>query len=606
MTPFRKCLLATSGIVCAGLALSSVATQFVASRVGYHPALGHPWAGHFYAPWSWMEWMKAPWAAQAKHTFAFVQLGLMGTVVAGLCAGMAAAQGRRRPIKHTDVHGSARFIEDEDELVRTGLLGKSGAFGRLGKQPEGVYVGGWTDKKGRVRYLRHDGPEHCIVIAPTRSGKGVGNILPTLLSWPASTLVYDEKGELWALTAGWRAQSGNTVIRWEPGAIGEVASFNFLEEVRIGTPFEVSDAQNIAQAICDPKGEGLEGKDHWTKGTFALFGGLILYVLYTAREQGRVGSLSDMARMLKDPDQEANALWEAMLNHDNLTVAEQGRAMLARPEKERGSMLSTADLYMTLFSDPIIGGNTARSDFRLRDLMNAKNPVSLYIVTRGADKERLRPLVRLLLTMAMRDLMGVELAYVNGQAIMPHKHRLLCMLDEFPSLKEMEVVEGSLPKCAGYGIKFFLAAQNREQIFKAYGPNQSVTGNCHIRIVYAPNESATADFISHEIGDTTIIKEDVTESGLKSGSLKNISRTYHEVKRPLLTPDEVMALRKPRKDEHGNIVESGEMLIFMAGERPIKGTQILYFIDETFRARSCIPAPRSQTLTRDATVRFTA
>jgi len=594
VTPARKALLATTGLVGAALAVSTAATQFVAYRVHYHPALGVPWAGHVYAPWSWAQWMQAPWAVNAKSTFAMVTVGLIGCAVAELLAGLAASNSRRKPIKHGDVHGSARFMTDQAEICGTGLLATKS------KPHAGVYVGGWTDPAGRIHYLRHDGPEHCIVIAPTRSGKGVGNILPTLLSWPASAMVYDEKGELWALTAGWRASAGSTVIRWEPGAMEGSTGFNFLEEVHLETPFEVSDAQNIAQAICDPKGEGLEGKDHWTKTSFALITGMILHVRYLALANGGTGTLADLATMLSDPARDANALWQEMLASPHPVVAAAGCDMLDRPEKERGSVLSSAKVYMTLFADPLVAKNTARSDFRLTDLMNHKRPVSLYIVTRGADKERLRPLVRLLLTMAMRQLMGAELRYENGQAIMPHRHRLLALLDEFPSLLRMEVVEGSLPKSAGYGIKFFLAAQNREQLFQAYGQHQSITGNCHIRIIYAPNEGSTADWISHDIGNTTIVKEDVTESGLKSGSLKNVSRTYHEVSRPVMTPDEVMALRKPRKDDGGRILESGEMVVFVAGERPIKGTQILYFIDPTFSARARMPAPASGTTLRPA------
>jgi type IV secretion system protein VirD4 len=590
MTAARKALLVTTGLVTVTVAASTAATQFVAYRVHYHPMLGVPWFGHAYAPWAWAQWMQAPWAANAKSTFSWLNVGFMGVAIAGLLAGLSASNARRKPIKHGDVHGSARFMTEEAEIRGTGLLV------RRHKPHAGVYVGGWTDPARRIQYLRHDGPEHAIVVAPTRSGKGVGNILPTLLSWPASTLVYDEKGELWALTAGWRSgDGGNTVIRWEPGAVDGSAGFNFLEEVRIGTPFEVSDAQNIAQAICDPRGEGLEGKDHWTKTSFALITGMILHVRHLALARGTAGTLADLATMLSDPARDANALWDEMLNSTHPVVAAAGRDMLDRPEKERGSVLSSAKVYMTLFADPLVARNTARSDFRLIDLMNADKPVSLYIVTRGADKERLRPLVRLLLTMAMRQLMGVELRYENGQAIMPHRHRLLALLDEFPSLGRMEVIEGSLPKAAGYGIKFFLAAQNREQLFQAYGPHQSITGNCHIRIIYAPNEGSTADWISHDIGNTTIVKEDVTESGLKSGSLKNVSRTYHEVSRPVMTPDEIMALRKPRKDDDGRIVETGEMVVFIAGERPIKGTQILYFIDPTFSERSRIAAPRSGT-----------
>ena len=223
--------------------------------------------------------------------------------------------------------------------------------------------------------------------------------------------------------------------------------------------------------------------------------------------------------------------------------------------------------------------------------MNHERPVSLYIVTRGGDKERLRPLVRLLLTMAMRQLMGVELTYKDGQPLMPHRHRLLMMLDEFPSLGRLQIIQDALPKCAGYGIKAFLAAQNREQMFNAYGQHQSITSNCHVRIVYAPNEWESAEWISRMIGNTTIVKEDVTESGTRFGSLKNVSRTYHEVSRPLLTPDEIMDLKKPRKDDSGQIVESGEMVVFVAGERPIFGTQILYFLDPVFGRRAMIEPP---------------
>lgn len=592
--PGRKALLVTTGLVAAGIAVSCAATQFVAHRVGYHPALGAPWFEHVYAPWSWVSWMQAPWAQNAKSTFAYMTSGMMVTAAAGLLVGLAASNGaRRKPRKHADVHGSARFMTDEAEIRRTGLLPRKG-------QPHGgVYVGGWTDAKGRIHYLRHDGPEHAIVIAPTRSGKGVGNILPTLLSWPASCLIYDEKGELWALTAGWRAgDGGNTVIRWEPGAVDGSAGFNFLEEIRLGTVYEVSDAQNISQMVCDPNGDGIEGKDHWGKTSFDLLAAVFLHVMYKAQAAGMTAGFSDVAFALSDPKEDSKALWEAMRANTwgpggstHMVVAAAGRDQLDRPEKERGSVLSSAKIYLTLFKDPIVAENTKRSDFRLLDLMNAAKPVSLYIVTRGADKERLRPLVRLLLTMAMRQLTGVELKYQDGQAVMPHRHRMLMMLDEFPSLGRLQIVQDALPNCAGYGIKAFLAAQDRGQVFNAYGQWQTITGNCHVRIIYASNEWETAEWVSHIVGQTTIVKEDVTESGLRHGSLKNISRTYHEVGRPLLTPDEIMRLKKSRKDDGGRIVESGEMVIFVAGEAPIKGTQILYFLDPTFDARSRIPAP---------------
>ena len=225
----RSVACGTALLIAGASALSIAATQFVASQVGYHPAIGKPLFGHVYAPWSWIKWQQAAWAADAKHTFQIVDLSLFGTAAAILLGGLAySGSARRRPRKHEGVHGTARF-QSEPEMRKNGLLPQKGAGSHAG-----VYVGGWTDAKGRTHYLRHDGPEHLIVIAPTRSGKGVCNVNTTLLSWPASAAIYDEKGELWELTAGWRAKHAkNTVIRLEFGAVEGSAGFNFLEEVRL-------------------------------------------------------------------------------------------------------------------------------------------------------------------------------------------------------------------------------------------------------------------------------------------------------------------------------------------------------------------------------------
>jgi type IV secretion system protein VirD4 len=172
----RALLLGIPALVLGAAAISSAATQFVAYRVGYHPALGVPWIGHFYPPWSWVRWQQAPWAPHADTTFRIVDSVLMAIATLAMFAVMCVSTaGRRRPIRHEGVHGTARF-QTELEIRRNGLLPRRGGAGA------GIYVGGWTDAKGCTHYLRHDGAEHCIVIAPTRSGKGVGNIVPTLLS----------------------------------------------------------------------------------------------------------------------------------------------------------------------------------------------------------------------------------------------------------------------------------------------------------------------------------------------------------------------------------------------------------------------------------------
>jgi len=309
--------------------------------------------------------------------------------------------------------------------------------------------------------------------------------------------VFDEKGELWNLTAGWRSQHAeNVVFRWQPGSPDQSCKFNFLEEIRLGTPYEVADAQNVAVMICDPEGKGF--KDHWDKTAYALITGLILHELYRARALGEVASLPDVAFALSDPSRTADALYQEMIDNRHLNgqrhsvVAAAGRDQLNREPKERTSVHSTATTYLELFRDPLIAGNTKTSDFRIADLMNHEKPVSLYILVPGSDKVRLRPLVRLLLTTIMRGLTGVDIRYTDGKPHIPHKHRLLLMLDEFPSLGRMTVIEDALAKCAGFGIKAYLVMQDREQLLAAYHAHETIMSNCHIRIAYAPNKIETA------------------------------------------------------------------------------------------------------------------
>ena len=151
----RRLLLGMTCLTGVAVAISSAATQFVAYRVNYHPTLGTPLLGRFYAPWSWAEWMHAPWAAQAKTTFALVDAGLVGAVAVGMGAAfLISGKGRRRPTKHGGIHGTARFMTTEAEIRGSGLLPASvGAVDRMRgvreKPSAGVYVGGWTDKAGR-------------------------------------------------------------------------------------------------------------------------------------------------------------------------------------------------------------------------------------------------------------------------------------------------------------------------------------------------------------------------------------------------------------------------------------------------------------------------
>ena len=210
---------------------------------------------------------------------------------------------------YKDLYGTAHWATPI-EIRATGLLPQEGRRG------EGVYVGGWTDPSGRLHYLRHSGPEHVGVIAPTRSGKGVGLVVPTLLSYAESVVAYDMKGELWNLTAGWRsAQGGNEVVKWNPAAAEGGVSINPFAEIRLGTEHEVGDVQNVVTIIVDPDGKGLV--DHWAKTAHSFLSGCLLHLLYRDQREKRVTSLYDLVFALSDPDRPVNRLYESMLKNQD-------------------------------------------------------------------------------------------------------------------------------------------------------------------------------------------------------------------------------------------------------------------------------------------------
>ena len=571
------------------------ATQFAAYAFSYHPSLGFSFGG-LYPPWDIFVWAAA-WQANDPAPFS----GAMG--VGGVVAtlellltlwGMSLAAHSAKPSRY--LHGSARWARKED-IQAAGLIRRDDA--PAGASEPGVYVGGWTDRKGTFQYLRHCGPEHILTYAPTRSGKGVGLVIPTLLSWPASMVATDLKAELWALTAGWRQKhAGNKVLRFEPAGEGSIA-WNPLDEIRFGTAQEVGDVQNLATLIVCPNGGDLES--HWQKTAFSLLVGVILHAYYKACENGSTATLPMVDGMLSDPERGAAVLWAEMAANKHLqgaphpAVANAGRDMLDRAEEEAGSVLSTAKSYLALYRDPVVAKNVSRSDFRIKDLMHADQPVSLYIVTQPNDKDRLRPLVRVLISMIVR-ILADKLEFERGRPVARYKNRLLMMLDEFPSLGRLQIIQESLAFLAGYGIKCCLICQDTAQLRSkesGYGPDESITSSCHVQNAFPPNRIETAEHLSRLTGVTTAIKEQITTSGGRGAAfLGHASRTFQEVQRPLLTADECMRMPGPKKSAKGDIEEAGDMVIYVAGYPAIYGKQPLYFKDPVFAARAGVPAPK--------------
>jgi type IV secretion system protein VirD4 len=528
----------------------------------------------------------------------------------------------------SDIHGSAHWATRE-EIEKMALLP-----GKDAKPSKKIcYVGGWAEHENDpTTYLQHSGAEHIIAFAPTRSGKGVGLVLPTLLGgWQESVVVHDIKGENYLLTAGYRTATGSKVLKFNPGfgldadpATGAEANngdqgtkeqcchFNPLDEVRVGTKFEVKDVMNIATMIVDPDGKGLN--DHWQKTGFALLTSVILHVLYAEKDK----TMRGVAAYLNNPALEnVDAAFQAMLQteHDpegkrkwvdgvgqptkiHPVIAQSAKEMLNKADNEKSGVISTMMSFLSLYRDPIVAEWTAYSDFAIKDLQDADSPVSLYLVTSPEDKNRLKPLIRLVLNLiASKFTSDDRLKQEKGRMTCVGKHHLLLLLDEFPSLGKMDIFMDSIAFLAGYNVKLYLITQDKSQLEdEGHGYGKSggaiIINNCHVRIIYAPNEVTTAEWVSKMLGKKTVVTENTTQSldGAFLPSPKGQSRSLQFQGRDLLTPDEVLRLRGPEK-RGSDIVKAGDMLVLVAGFAPVYGRQILYFKNPTFLERAQIPPP---------------
>ena len=571
-------------------AFMSYATQTIASALRYHPDLGRPVFDTYYLPWKVFEWNKyitdTPVGSQVDLIF--------GVFVLSTVFGFFLIL-RKKPKGNLNLHGTATWAKKKD-LAAMGLDAR-----------QGVYVGGFPTARG-TKYLIHNGPEHILAFAPTRSGKGVGLVIPSLLAWPGSSVTLDIKGENYALTSGYRAKELNhKILKFDPA--DETFSFskwNPLAEVRINTNHAIADAQNIAQMICDPDGKGM--KDYFTQAGYALLTGLILHVIVSKQD----ATLADVVAEITKSDNEGDVknLLYAMIDKEQAQILKKrypdmdtdlaaniqstidsyaGEAVI-KADRELSGVVSTAITNLSLYRDPIVAKNTSESDFFISDIMNAETPVDLYLVVSPANLDRLRPLLRVFFNLALRKFTQ-KMEFENGQALVGYKHRLLLMLDEFTSLGKLEIMQKALAFMAGYGVKAYIIVQDLSQLQEAYTRDESITSNCHVRIAYAPNKIETAKLLSDMTGKTTVVDKKTSVSGKRLGGMGNASVSVSEVARPLLTPDECMRLKGPVKDEKGGIKSPGDMLIFVAGYNTVYGQQILYFLDPVFQKRVKIPPP---------------
>jgi Type IV secretory system Conjugative DNA transfer/Transglycosylase SLT domain len=332
------------------------ATEWAAMRLGFQPALGSAWffvAGvAVYEPYLFFAWWYH-FDAYAPGIFLEGAAWATGGSVMAVVVAIAGSVRRARQSAQVTTYGSARWAT-EPEVREARLL-----------EPAGIYLG----RLGKA-HLRHAGPEHVLCFASTRSGKGVGLVVPTLLSWPSSVVVHDIKGENWTLTAGWRSRFSHCLL-FDP-TDARSAAYNPLLEVRRGRE-EVRDVQNIADVLVDPEGS-IERRNHWEKTSHSLLVGAILHVLYAEEDK----TLAGVATFLSDPSRPIESTLRLMMATPHLgergvhpVVAQATRELLNKSDNERSGVLSTAMSSLGLYRDPIAARVTSRCDWRISDLVEA-------------------------------------------------------------------------------------------------------------------------------------------------------------------------------------------------------------------------------------------
>ncbi len=469
---------------------------------------------------------------------------IVGGLIAGtiLLGGLGYALWARNPA----LHGAARFAT-EGELRRHGFRSASG-----------IVVG-----RKRGRFLTFGGPEHVIVEAPTRSGKGVGIVIPNLLTWQGSVVVLDVKRENYDATAGFRAHYGQEVFLFNPtDREGRTARYNPLAHIDRTDPDDVIiELQKIATMLfVAPE----HGEAFWATGARTGFAGVGAWL---AEATDSPLTFGEIYRHMTEGD--VRAFFKRELAKPSLALSTGCRTALS--DFAGGSDNSFADIKKTitnvlgLWLNPVVDAATAASDFDLRDLR--KRPMSIYLGVSPDELDRIAPLYNLLFQQLI-DLNVRELP--DDTTPVP----VLVILDEFARIGRASVIASAFSYVAGYGIRLLPVIQSRSQLRGVYGEHvaDEIVANCGVEVAFTPKELRVANELSERIG--YIGQDSITKSLTIDGLLANRSKSTSEQRRALLLPQELMQF------------PSNKLILLRGGIPPIVGDKIFHFKSRFFRARA--------------------
>ena len=449
-----------------------------------------------------------------------------------------------RPFKKPEsIHGEAKWASMKD-VKKMGLRSKSGVL-------LGVY---------NKKMLIADGYQHILLFAPTGSGKGVGFVIPNLLFWKDSVIVHDIKLENYELTSGWRRDNlKQKVYLWNPADPDGISHcYNPMDWISKKPGQMVDDVQKICNFL-------LPEQEFWQNEARALLTGVMLYLVAA---DDKPATLGEVVRTLRNDDVVYNlaVVLDTMGKKIHPVSYMNIASYLQKPDKERGSVTSTANSSLELWANPLIDTTTATSDFNLHKFKIT--PHTAYVGLTPDNISRLKPLMNMFYQQAA--------AFFTAKMPQPHeKFGVLMLMDEFPTLGKMEQFLAGIAYFRGYRVRLFLIIQDTEQlkgIYEESGMN-SFLSNSTYRITFAANNMETANLISQLLGNKTA--DQISYNKPKYLDLNPGARSLHvsHTQRALLLPQEVIQL--PREDQ----------IILIESQPPIRAKKIFYFKDRFFTKR---------------------
>lgn len=455
--------------------------------------------------------------------------------------------------KKESVHGDAKWGTEED-IEKAGLRAKHGML--LGKDAKGMYVA--------------DGYQHCLLFAPTGSGKGVGFVIPNLLFWDHSVVCHDIKLENYQLTSGWRASQGQKVYVWEPAnPDGYTHCYNPIDWVSNKPGQMVDDVQKIANLI-------MPEKEFWNNEARSLFVGVVLYLIAVP---DKIKSFGEVVRTMRSDDVVYNlavaldTIGKFLHPVAYMNIA----AFLQKADKERSGVISTMNSSLELWANPLIDAATAKSDFNIQ--MMKKEKTTVYVGLTPDNIHRLQPLMQVFYQQST-EFLSRKLPQDD------EPFGVMFVMDEFPTLGKMEQFKSGIAYFRGYHVRLFLIIQDTQQlkgIYEEAGMN-SFLSNSTYRVTYAANNIDTANLISQLCGNKSV--ESTSQTKPKFFDLNPGSRSLNvsEVQRALLLPQEVLMLPKD------------EQIVLIESFPPIKSQKIKYYEDKFFTKRllPSTPIPKQE------------